>query len=179
MLGIAEQRPGAQDRQRVQPDDDHGEPPERRRVRRVQGQAQAQQTLQRVDHRCHEAQTRGSQRVPPRPPAPVAVAVEAGEAPTEVDGCRESPNPAAERDPADVDGRDQGDTGNDEAIRQRQEGGLGEVLPRSVQIGRIAEGALRTDRDGDEEQADEGAAGAGAGQKKLTEALRGHIAILS
>jgi hypothetical protein len=47
------------------------------------------------------------------------------------------------------------------------------VLPRRGHR-RVAKGALRTNRDGHEEQADEGAAGAGAGQEELGEPLRGH-----
>src|SRR3712207_9045782 len=54
--------------------------------------------------------------------------------------------------------------------------GFGQVLPQRASHGRVAEGTLRADRDGDEEQPDEGAAGAGAGEKELGEALRGHDA---
>src|SRR4051794_14341234 len=102
------------------------------------------------------------------------MAMVSGNDPGKVSGHNHANDPQYERGPADRGARHERKTGDNEAVRQGDEDGFGETLSWRIRDCRTTKRALRPDRDGDEEQPDERAARAGAGQKELFELLLFH-----
>ena len=103
------------------------------------------------------------------------MAVISGNDPAEVSCDKHANDPQCKRSPSNRVSRHERHAGDDETVGEGHENGFGETLSWRAGDLRTAKRPLRPDRDGDEEQPDDRAARAGAGQKELGEALGRHV----